>query len=214
MEQGPHCTALNPSALLMSRLPDTDRSVEIAEIASLVQRTLGGDSAAFEQLIMRYERRVFSLSMKLLGATDDAQDAAQEVFLRAFKYIHRFDVQRPIEPWLMQMTVNVCRNIGRNRQRRWSTFPETVEPNASPAQESGNPHNGFVEEQERQMLWKALDGLPEKERMAVILRDIDGLATSEVAEILGSSETTVRSQISRARVRMKNAIDRMIGGRP
>ena len=214
MEQGPHCTALNPSALLMSRLPDTDRSVEIAETASLVQRTLGGDSAAFEQLIMRYERRVFSLSMKLLGATDDAQDAAQEVFLRAFKYIHRFDVQRPIEPWLMQMTVNVCRNIGRNRQRRWNTFPETVEPNVAPAQESGNPHNGFVEEQERQMLWKALDSLPEKERMAVILRDIDGLPTSEVAEILGSSETTVRSQVSRARVRMKNAIDRMIGGRP
>ena len=114
----------------------------------------------------------------------------------------------------MQMTVNVCRNIGRNRQRRWNAFPETVEPNVASAQESGNPHNGFVEEQERQMLWKALDTLSEKERMAVILRDIDGLTTSEVAGILGSSETTVRSQISRARVRMKDAIDRMIGGRP
>ena len=66
MEQGPHSTALNPSALLLMSLPDTDRSAEIAEITSLVQRTLGGDSAAFEQLIVRHERRVFSLAMKLL----------------------------------------------------------------------------------------------------------------------------------------------------
>ena len=72
----------------------------------------------------------------------------------------------------------------------------------------------LFEQQERQILWKALDTLPEKERLAVILRDIDGLKTSEVAEILGSSDTTVRSQVSRARVRMKEAIEQLMGGRP
>lgn len=64
------------------------------------------------------------------------------------------------------------------------------------------------------MLWRALNDLPEKERMAVILRDIEGLSTSEVATILRSSESTVRSQVSRARVRMKEAIDQMTGGQP
>jgi RNA polymerase sigma-70 factor (ECF subfamily) len=202
--------------LWMSRLRDTPHAVEIAEVASLVQRTLGGDAAAFEQLIMRHERRVFTLAMKLLGSTEDAQDAAQEVFLRVFKYIHRFDPHKPLEPWLMQTTVNVCRNIGRDRQRRWNTFPVTVEAGAEfpIAQETRDPHAGLAEEQEKQLLWKALDSLPEKERLAVILRDINGLKTSEVAEILGSSETTVRSQVSRARVRMKEAIDQMVGARP
>lgn len=212
MEQDAHCTAL--SAVLMSRLSGAEPAAEILEVASLVQRTLGGDTAAFEQLIIRYERRVFTLAMKLLGSRDDAQDAAQEVFLRVFKYIHRFNVQRPIEPWLMQTTVNVCRNIGRNRQRRWNTFPATTDEELRVPEESCDPHAGLAEEQERQMLWKALESLPEKERLAVILRDIDGLKTSEVAEILGSSETTVRSQVSRARVRMKEAIDAMLGGRP
>jgi RNA polymerase sigma-70 factor (ECF subfamily) len=197
----------------MSGIPETERTAAIAEVAALVQRTLGGDTVAFEQLIMRYERRVFSLSIKLLGSADDAQDAAQEVFLRVFKYIHRFDIRKPIEPWLMQMTVNVCRNIGRDRQRRWNTFPETVEPEIAAVPECHDPHNGLAVEQERQILWKALDGLPAKERMAVILRDIDGLKTSEVAQILGSTETTVRSQVSRARVRMKEAIDQMMGAR-
>src|SRR5437868_3568786 len=140
------------TALWMSRIPETETSPEILEVASLVQRTLGGDSAAFEQIILRYERRVFTLAMKLLGATDDAQDAAQEVFLRAFKYLHRLDVRKPIEPWLMQMTVNVCRNIGRSRQRRWNTFPAIVEPDATPADLSNDPHNEFSGEQERQML--------------------------------------------------------------
>lgn len=201
------------SALSMSRIAETKRSQDIAVVASLVQRTLGGDVAAFEQLIVRYERRVFSLAMKLLGCADDAEDATQEVFLRMFKYIHRFDVDKPIEPWLMQMTVNMCRNIGRNRQRRWNTFPEITADDVAIAHDSKDPLAGFAEKQERQMLWKALDTLPEKERLAVILRDIDGMKTSEVAEVLGSSETTVRSQVSRARVRMKEAIDQMIGGR-
>jgi RNA polymerase sigma-70 factor (ECF subfamily) len=198
----------------MSRLRDASQSIETAEIASLVQRTLGGDTAAFEQLIIRHERRVFSLAMKLLASTEDAQDAAQEVFLRVFKYIHRFDLHKPLEPWLMQTTVNVCRNIGRDRQRRWNTFPVTIEAELPIAHETGDPYAGLAEDQEKQMLWKALDTLPEKERLAVILRDINGLKTSEVAEILGSTETTVRSQVSRARVRMKEAIDEMMGARP
>ena len=75
-----------------------------------------------------------------------------------------------------------------------------------------DPHSDLAGEEERQMLWRALDRLPEKERMAVVLRDIEGLTTTEVAEILGFSETTVRSQISRGRVRMKEAIDQMTGG--
>jgi RNA polymerase sigma-70 factor (ECF subfamily) len=213
MENGPHCSAVISSALTMSRVSDARRTDDIAAVASLIQRSLRGEAAAFEQLIVRYERRVFSLAMKLLGSTDDAEDAAQEVFLRVFKYIHRFDVDKPIEPWLMQMTVNVCRNIGRNRLRRWNTFPAIADDDIAVAHDSSDPHSGFSDQQERQMLWKALDTLPEKERLAVILRDIDGMKTSEVAEILGSSETTVRSQVSRARVRMKEVIDRMTGGR-
>jgi RNA polymerase sigma-70 factor, ECF subfamily len=212
MDNG-HCATISRSALLMSRTRDADHSVENVEVATLVRRTLGGDTAAFEQLIARYERRVFTLAMKLLGSTDDAQDAAQEVFLRVFKYIHRFDTRKPLEPWLMQVTVNVCRNIGRTRQRCRNTFTESVEVEMAVENPSRDPHAGLAEEQRRQMLWKALETLPEKERLAVILRDINGLETSEVARILGSSETTVRSQISRARVRMKDIIDQMMEGR-
>lgn len=202
------------TALFMSRAPETEAVPDSVEIASLVQQTLNGDAAAFEGVILRYERRVVRLATKLLGATEDAQDAAQEVFLRAYKYLHRLDLQKPMEPWLIRMTINVCRNIGRKRQRRWNTFCESETALPEAADKGGNPYSEVVEEQERQMLWKALNSLPEKERIAVTLRDLEGLSTSEVAAILQTSESTVRSQISRARVRMKDAIDEMMGGRP
>ena len=200
------------TAVSMSRISESERAPDVLEIESLVQRVLAGDSAAFEGLILRYERRVLTLAMKLLGTAEDAQDAAQEVFIRVYKYLHRLDLQKPIEPWLIRMTVNVCRDLGRKRQRRFNTFSDTDTVDAPDTAKSSNPHTGLVEEQEKRLLWQALNNLPEKERIAVTLRDIEGLSTAEVAAILESSETTVRSQVSRARVRLKDAIQRMIGG--
>jgi RNA polymerase sigma-70 factor (ECF subfamily) len=197
----------------MSKLPETESNPAVIDIATIVQRTIQGDTSAFEMLILRYERRVISLAMKLLGESDDARDAAQEVFFRAYKYIHRLDLQKPFEPWLMQMTVNVCRDMGRKRQQRRATFSdsEPVDPIAHDV--ASNPHHEMIVEEERRMVRQALAVLPETERIAIVLRDIEGLSTGEVAAILESSETTVRSQISRARVRLKNAIEQMMGGR-
>jgi len=203
---------LVPTALSMSRVSQDELSLspEVVEITRLVRLTLGGDSAAFEQIILRYETRVMSTATRLLGAKDDARDVAQEVFLRAFKYLHRLDLQKPVEPWLMGITVNVCRDAVRRRQRRRDTFSEIEAPET--IDQSADPYAGAVRKQERLILQKALNGLPDKERLAIVLRDVEGLSTADVASILQSSETTVRSQVSRGRLRLKAAIDRLMGG--
>ena len=203
---------LVPTALSMSRVSQDELSLspEAAEITRLVRLTLGGDSAAFEQIILRYETRVMTMAARLLGARDDARDVAQEVFLRAFKYLHRLDLQKPVEPWLMGITVNVCRDAVRRRQRRRDTFSEIEAPET--IDQSADPYAGAVRKQERLILQKALDRLPDKERLAIVLRDVEGLSTADVASILQSSETTVRSQVSRGRLRLKAAIDRLMGG--
>jgi len=200
--------------LLMSRAPENESGPETLEIEVLVRRTLEGDCGAFEQMVLRYERRVMTLSIRILRGVDDAQDATQEVFLRAFKYIHRLDVRRRLEPWLMRITVNVCRDIQRKTQRRHPTFSEIPASESEARDESKDPYSGFAWEQQRQQLWKALEALPEKERMAVILRDVEGFSTSEVAEILGSSEGTIRSQICRGRLKIREAMDLTTGGHP
>src|SRR5678815_3154583 len=195
--------------LLMMRVPDSETAPETLEIETLVRKTLAGDCRAFEQIVLQYERRVMTLSSRLLHGIDEAQDATQEVFLRAFKYLHRLDVRRPVEPWLMRITVNVCRDIQKKTQRRNVTFSEIPPVESETPGNPKDPYSGLAWEQQRQRLWKALNALPEKERMAVLLRDVEGFSTAEVAEILGSTESTVRSQICRGRLRIKDAMDVM-----
>ena len=186
-----------------------------SELTMLLTRAASGDAAAFEQIVVRHERRVLTLSWRLLGAMEDAQDAAQEVFLRTFKYLHRFDAQKPFEPWLVRMTVNVCRDLGKARQLRRAILVEQKDgyDRVEQRDSAHNPHEELQVEQQRQMLYRAMNELPEKERMAFVLRDIEGMTTAEAAEALGSSEATVRSQISSARLKIRKLVERMTGGR-
>jgi RNA polymerase sigma-70 factor (ECF subfamily) len=192
---------LRAPALWMSRIGPEE--VGPTEFAILLERAASGDVLAFEQILLRYERRVLSLAWRLLGKAEDAQDASQEVFLRAFRHLRRFDRRRPFEPWLMKMTVNVCHDLAnkRHKQPQGAIDPDLLHS-------VGDPHDSLHSEEQRKLLHAALQELPEKERAAVVLRDIEGLSTAEVAEILGSSEGTVRSQISNARLKIRKAIQR------
>jgi RNA polymerase sigma-70 factor (ECF subfamily) len=192
---------LGATALWMSRLePERDSP---SELVALLERAIAGDVSAFEQIMLRYERRVMSLAWRLLGRPEDAQDASQEVFLRAFRYLRRFDRTRPFEPWLMKMTINVCHDFARKRREvpRAEVDPDLLRG-------PHDPHDDLFSEEQKKMLHQALQDLPEKERAAVVLRDLEGLSTAEVAGILGSSEATVRSQISNARLKIRNAMKR------
>ena len=206
MEFRPDGSLLVQTGLSMSRLSQEERSRDVEEVARLVRATLNGDASAFERIILRYETRVMTMAARLLGDRNDVRDVAQEVFLRAFKYLHRLDVEKPVEPWLMRIAVNVCRDAARKRRRRRDTFVECE--SLETIDESADQYSGLARKQELLILQQALNGLPEKERLAIVLRDVEGLSTAEVASLLQSSETTVRSQVSRGRLRLKAAIDR------
>src|SRR6185295_7343781 len=116
------------------------------------------------------------------------------------------------EPWLMRMTINVCRDLGRKKRQHHSTPLEHAPSEPITTNPTDDPFTGLAEEQQRQMLWKALGGLSENERVAIVLRDVEGLSTAEVAAVLDAPEATVRSRISRGRLKLKETIDRMTGG--
>jgi RNA polymerase sigma-70 factor (ECF subfamily) len=195
---------LSVSELWMSQ-PRADED----PMAKVIALAITGDRAAFGEIVIRHERRVLTLALRLLGTMEDAQDAAQEVFLRTFKYLRRFDPSRPLEPWLVRTTVNVCHGLGRKRQLHRMVFVHADFLNhADPA---GNPHAELRAAEQRRMLYRALDVLGEKERTAIVLRDIEEFTTAEVAEILASSEATVRSQISVARLKIRKVLQRLKG---
>ncbi len=169
------------------------------------------DARTFERLMKAHEQRVVRTAWRLLGRVEDAQDAAQEVFLRLYRYRDSFDAGRPLEPWLYRVTVNVCRDLGRRRQVRRTVSLDEHEQTRPLV--SADPDPGTVASlaEERRIAEQAIATLAEKERTALVLRDVEGLSTAEVAEVLGSSQTTVRSQICRARLKIKAYRDRKLG---
>lgn len=177
-----------------------------AELMQSLARAKRGDLAAFEQLLVAHERMVLRVAQRLLGNTADAQDAAQEVFLRLYRALQQFDEAREFAPWLYRVTVNVCRDWQRRQAR------------LVPLETAGDPpltHNHEQEvsrEQEKALLQRALSRLPERERAAVVLRHIEGLSTADVAHTLGTTEATVRSQISSGRGKLREYL-RALGRR-
>lgn len=165
-------------------------------------QTNAGSLRDFESLMRRFERKVLGTAMRMLGNLEDAQDAAQEVFLRLHKYRGSLDRSRDPAPWVYRTTMNVCFDL--RRKRRELPLDEAAEVEGpSPDLDEQLDH-----QTKRAALQRALLQLPEKMRAAVVLRDVEGIPTREVAEILGSSEVTVRSQVSQARLRLRKLVRR------
>lgn len=183
--------------------------------APLIRRAKAGDREAFEALLVRHERVVLRTALRLMGRLDLAQDAAQEVFLRLHKYLGRFDEERELGPWLYRMVVNVCHDQRRRRARTEASLPLDEVDGSDPALAvPADAEARLDRERRRELVARALQTLPEKERAALVLRDVEGLATREVARILGSSEATVRSQVSTGRVKVKKQVEKWLKERP
>jgi RNA polymerase sigma-70 factor (ECF subfamily) len=158
---------------------------------------------AFEALMRQHERLVLGTALRLVGNMEDAKDISQEVFLRFYKNFGRLENAQCAPAWLYRVTVNACRDFQRRRP------PSAPVDGADELAAPGNdPQVALSEAERRRALLMVLQMLPEKERAAVVLRDLEGLSTEETARALGSSEATVRSQISKARVKLKNYLER------
>ena len=187
--------------LLVDR-PTPDQS----SLSLLIERAAGGDKAAFEQVMINSEQRVMAMTWRMLGNEADARDASQEVFLRVYKYLGRFRRDQEFFAWLYGITVNVCRDFLKKRQshsNRFVSFGEDEGVAYEVADEHADAEQVLVQTQQQELIAKAMGTLPFKERASIVLRDVEGLSTDEVARIMKSSATTVRSQISSARKKIR-----------
>jgi RNA polymerase sigma-70 factor, ECF subfamily len=162
-----------------------------------------GQAADFDAVMRQYERLVLGTAMRLLGNLEDAQDVSQDVFLKLYRNLGKVESGANVSGWLYRVTVNACHDLRRKR-------PATaaVEEAAEPVSPDADPERRTTEMERRRVLEMSLRMLSEKERAALVLRDLEGLSTDEVARVLGSSESTVRSQIAKARVKVKDFMER------
>ena len=176
-------------------------------LRQLIGDAKAGDVSAFERLVVLHERAVLRFAQRLLLNREAARDAAQEVFLRLYRSIRSIDERRDLSPWLYRTTSNICLDMLRRTRNDLS-----IDLVAEPEMEGRNPEQAMRLAQHQRLLLEALGELSPRERQAIVLRDLEGWSTTEVAELLGSTETTVRSQISTGRVKLRNYIMARTGG--
>jgi RNA polymerase sigma-70 factor, ECF subfamily len=173
----------------------------------LIRRLKGGDQRAFEELLRKYQDRIYNLCRYMLQDPGDAQDAAQEVFLKAYGSLKAYASDSALYTWLYRITVNTCHDY--NKKTRPKPFEdESAVDDFASAQPS--PERLYQSKETGRAIEAALQKLPKKLRAAIVLKEIEELSYEEIAEALSASVGTVKSRISRAREELRRLLQKKV----
>ncbi len=173
---------------------------EVLLESDLIRRAQTGDIEAFDRLVARHGRLVLSMARTVTRQQQDAEDVAQEAFLRLYRALDRIDPERPLEAWLVRVTINAARSyVSRNPARS----EEELDPAREEASASPDPGREFDGGEVRDALNEAIKGLTLREREVFLLRDVQEIETSIIAEALGISSVTVRRLSSTSRTKVQ-----------
>ena len=189
------------------------RSPEDAEDIRLMELVGAGDEGAFEQLVERHQRLVIGTVGRMLGSGSDAEDIAQQVFVRVWKNAKRYEPRAKFTTWLLKIT----RNLVFNELRRRSRHPQVPLQSESDEEErplkdeqAVAPDASLLEHELQQAVDAAIANLPETQRMAVVLRRYEELSYEEIAEALDQSVSAVKSLLFRARTELRVSLQRYL----
>lgn len=176
----------------------------------LVKSSIAGNVLAFEELVKRYEKKVFTVAFRMTGNREDAADMTQEAFIKAYKALTQFRGEAAFQTWLYRIIANVCRDELRKKTRNSiiSLEKEVVLDNGNMKREVADSSPGpdiFLENKETgETIQKAVDSLTIDYRITLVMREIQGFSYEEIADVLQCSIGTVKSRLSRARAAVKN----------
>lgn len=176
----------------------------------LVERVQRGDKRAFDLLVLKYQHRIVGLVGRYLRDQDEVQDVAQEAFIKAYRALPRFRGDSAFYTWLYRIAINTAKNHLVSRSRRPPDTDVDVDMEDGGFYESlsdtVNPENSLATDQLEAVVYKAIDDLAEDLKVAVTLREFEGLSYEEIAEVMDCPVGTVRSRIFRAREAIEKKI--------
>ncbi len=190
------------------------------EDRELVARSREGDSLAFEELVRKYQQTVLNLACHYIGNRSEIEDTAQKIFTKVYFSLAQFDNHRPFFPWLYRIAINQCYDELRKARRKIiHTFSELSLEDASSVeklitQNEARADSGDNREELRALLHKMLDQLPRRQRLAIVLRDLESMPYTQMAELLECSEQAARLKVFRARTRLKAFAEKALQKKP
>lgn len=183
--------------------------------AAFVRAVQGGDMAAFDQLVIKHKDKLFNMVYWLSGDYQEANDCAQEIFIKVFKAIKKFRFESSFSTWLNRIAINTCKNRRKSSASRWKKRTVSLENPESSKQDnrsyeiqngSPSPENRLEKKERIMMIQKAINALPREQNRMVVLRDIQGLSYQEIADITGLNPGTVKSRLARARMELRKRL--------
>lgn len=179
---------------------------------ALVDRTLGGDRAAFAAIMRRYNGRLYRLARAALRDDAEAEDALQDAYLAAYRALGQYRRDAALSTWLSRLVLNQCFARMRREARRHNVVPITRAADTGELENVADPAEGpevdAMRGQLRALLERKLDELPEDFRLAFVMRDVEDMSVGDVAQCLGIAEATVRSRAFRARALLRLSLAR------
>lgn len=172
-----------------------------------VQRTLDGDPQAFGELVQQYERDVFNLAYRMLNERGEAEDAAQEAFMRAYANLDRYDQNRSFKTWLLSITSNHCIDRLRRRRLTWLSLEEPLPPHPALTSDIPGPEQATLTNERNVLVQELLDELSPDYRLAVVLRYWYDMSYAEIADMLETTESAIKSRLFRARQALANRLE-------
>jgi RNA polymerase sigma-70 factor (ECF subfamily) len=181
-------------------------------IETVIQRCLHGDQSAWDVIVHQYWRKVFNVAYKFVGRHDEAEDLAQDIFLKVFKSLDTFDRRANFQTWLISVSRNLCIDHYRSVRKERETINRDVDASElSPASQNEGPIAAIEQRDRVILLRQALAALPESLRTAVLMRDIQERSYQEIADTLRLPEGTVKSRINRGRTELARQIRKLRG---
>ena len=183
----------------------------------LIREFLKGDHSSFNRLVLKYQNKIYNLCYRMLGDQAEAEDVAQDVFVTLFRSVKHFRGDALFSTWVFRITVNHCKNRLKHLTRRnyYKTQSldqplPTEEGEVTPdmEDEAETPEESLMTSEIQHVIQSKIDELDEEHRTAIVLRDIQGLSYQEISQILHLKEGTVKSRIHRARLELKEKLER------
>ena len=180
----------------------------------LVERVRRGDKRAFDLLILKYQHKIISIVGRYLGDQNDVQDVSQETFIKAYRAIPNFRGESAFYTWLYRIAVNTAKNHLVSKSRRPPNIDVDIDDgefqnNSAVLRDNESPQASLATRQMEQVIFRSIENLPSELRIAVTLREFDGLSYEEIARIMDCPVGTVRSRIFRAREAIEKKITLM-----
>jgi len=176
--------------------------------AELLVRLRAGDAGAFEELVIAYQHRVFGIALRMLGRRAEAEEIAQDVFVRVHRSVAGFRGDAKLSTWLYAITSRLCLNRLASADRRFTQASEDLVVELR--DEAADPPSALERREREAALHRALAELPDDRRIVVVLRDLEGLSYGEISETLGLELGTVRSRLHRARTELREKLEKLL----